>query len=527
MKALNKNILLKPNGDTRDIATAVISVYNTDYSQVSELAQTLKGSGIEETCKNIFYYLIEHVNYNEAPAGVQWVKTPARLLADGSGDCKSFSIFIASCLRCLGINHCFRFVSYNHRKDATHVYVIAYPEHETRNTEHETRNTEHGTRNTEHEIILDAVVRVNGQPKFNYQEKYTYKTDMNGTNIYKMAGVPQRTSDILPSAEDRYKVWTGDEHEANITPGKHYLFARFDYFLEMINIAETQLQKAYYYDQLDITASLLHCYNHVNGNCKEFKKMAFIICGMIADGTFYSLSVDDDARADNLDDLFEIVDTRYHNDFLPTKYDAETWEMVCNEVYAHNVIVGSKVQAISGNEAHVTSEIKKSGIYYLYLFIPDTELAGHTNTVKTKQGLQGKTFNWMDSVNTYHTTETAKLLIRTGIVARTGKTPERYIRDLKAGKGGTVAIGDPLTILAIVSAVIGLITGLVSLFKALFPKKVDQPTNENVAGGAYDPAKDFGADGGSTGTSSASLSSMALPLALGASIVFGLIKIKK
>ena len=505
MKALNTNILLKPNGDTRDIASAVISVYNSDYSQVSELAQTLQGETTEETCHNIFEYLLDHVNYNEDPAGVQWVKTPARLLADGIGDCKSYAIFIGSCLRCLGINHCFRFVSYNNRKDATHVYIVV-------------------NAGQSNELILDAVVRVNGLPKFNYQEKYTFKTDMDGTKIYKMAGIPQRASDILPSAVDRYKVWTGDEHEANITPGKHYLYARFDYFLEMINIAETKQQKAYYYDQLDITASLLHSYNHVDGNCKEFKIMAFIICGMISDNAFYSLSIDDNDRADNLDNLFEEIDSRYHNDFLPTKYDNETWEMVCNEVYAHNVIIGSKVQAISGNEAHTTSEIKKSGIYYLYLFIPDSELAGHTSIVKTKQGLQGKTFNWMDGVDTYHTTETAKLLIRTGIVARTGKTPERYIRDLKAGNGGKVAIGDPLTIIA---AVIGIITGLVKLYQMLFPKKADQPTDQDIAGGSYDPAKDFGKDGGSTGISSASMATIALPLALGASILFGMFKKKK
>jgi hypothetical protein len=507
MKALNTNILIKPNGDTRDIASAVISVYNSDYSQVSELAQTLQGASIEDTCKNIFNYLLDHVNYNEDPAGVQWVKTPARLLADGSGDCKSFAIFIASCLRCLGINHCFRFVSYNQRKDATHVYVVVK------------------TQGIASEIILDAVVRVKGLPIFNYQEKYTYKTDMNGTNIYKMAGVPQRTSNILPSAEDRYTVWIGDEHEANITPGKHYLYARFDYFLEMINIAETKQQQAYYYDHLDISASLLHSYNHVNGNTDEFKKMAFIICGMITDGTFYSSSIDDDIRADNLDNLFDEIDSRYHNDYLPTKYDAETWQMVCNEVCDHNVVLGSRVQAISGNEASTTDSIKKSGIYFLYMFIPDAELAGHTDIVKTKQTKQGHTFNWMDANDTYHTTETAKLLIRTGIVARTGKTPERYIRDLKAGKGGDIQIGALPAVLAVISAVITIIIGLVTLWKALFPPKVDKPTDKDIVDGAFDPTKDFGADGGSN-VSSSSMATMILPLALGASVLFGMFKKK-
>ncbi|MEI7504105.1 MAG: hypothetical protein WCJ61_12560, partial [Paludibacter sp.] len=90
--------------------------------------------------------------------------------------------------------------------------------------------------------------------------------------------------------------------------------------------------------------------------------------------------------------------------------------------------------------------------------------------------------------------------------------------------GGKVAIGDPLTIIA---AVIGIITGLVKLYQMLFPKKADQPTDQDIAGGSYDPAKDFGKDGGSTGISSASMATIALPLALGASILFGMFKKKK
>lgn len=155
MKAKYTKEIYKKKFNTTDIAQAVMNGYHRYYTQVDELAHRLSAHDTITTCDNIFKYLLSHVSYIEDPIGVQWIKSPARLLADKSGDCKSYSIFIASCLRCLHIPHFFRFVSFSHRyPQPTHVYIIAIVQ--------------------DRHYILDAVTK-----RINYQVPFTYSYDTN------------------------------------------------------------------------------------------------------------------------------------------------------------------------------------------------------------------------------------------------------------------------------------------------------------------------------------------------------------
>ena len=520
MKAKNTNTLLKHNGNTRDIASAVISVYNRDYSQVCELAQTLNEGEPDQTCNRIFDYVIEHVDYKEDPAGVQWVKTPARLIADGFGDCKSMAIFIASCLRCLQIEHSFRFVSFNQKKEATHVYVIVP--------------------NDGDEIIIDPVVRVSGMPKFNHEEKYTYKSDMNGTNIYYMAGMPRYKTDggTDPGTdpiedptgvdESRYNVWTGDENEADITPGKHFLYSRFDLLLEQVNIAETEKEAIQYYNQLDITTALLYAYNHVNGDSENFKRIAAIVCSLVAWGSFNSQSMVVDIRGDGLDELLNRISADYDNGWdiqygYPNGMDAETWNMLNVEVFPYNQKV-STIGRIGGSSGVIGDKIKKGGYYFLYNYIPDSELKNYPASVAKKRLAQNQVKSWL-AIDLFHTAATRNNLIRSGIIARVGMTPEKYIRTQKAGN---VKIGlDPGT-LTIIATIINIIIGLITIIRAIFPPK-NSPTNDDILNGAPNVNDELFTPGKSTGsgsTSTSSLSSLALPLVIGASVLYSIIKKK-
>src|ERR1035437_2934894 len=326
MRIKNTNQTIFKDGGTSDIIKVVMMAYDIENDpQIEVLARQLKGKNDLETCHNIWQYLINNVTYR-ADVGLQEIKSPARLINDGTGDCKSYSLFTACILRHLGINHVFRFVSYDNRKEATHVYVVANAQGSTLDA-----------------IIIDAVAYVQAGYPFNQELNYTYHCDMSdkGTKIAYLTGLPKRlktrigdTSSTIPEPTDRYKVWIGDENAANITPGKHYLYALFDLNLEMANIAKKVSEIAYYFDQMDIVASLLYSYNYVNGNCKEFRKMAFIICGMISDGVFISSETNEDNRADKLDDLLLIVKERYLNGYFPATYDRPTWDMITHEVYA-------------------------------------------------------------------------------------------------------------------------------------------------------------------------------------------------
>ena len=208
MRAENKKIFKKA-GITDDIITQVIKTFRNDYLQCADLAKELKGKNTYETSENIFNYIIANVEYVPDPMGVQWIKTPARLLADGKGDCKSMAIFTASCLRCLGIDAHFRFVSFNKNKIPTHVYIV----------------TLDGT-------IIDPVERVEGKPKFNYAQAFTSKIEiMNTTNIYELRGIG--------NVNDIYDVWTGDRSFLDNSVAENYLFSELEFCLSYLSADPT------------------------------------------------------------------------------------------------------------------------------------------------------------------------------------------------------------------------------------------------------------------------------------------------
>jgi len=112
-------------GDTSDIIKEVIDCYNDSNAQVKDFAASLKGRTVEETCSNVWGFIKHNISYKIDPAGVQWIKTPARLWSDKVGDCKSFSVMAASLLAHNGITPTLRFTSYNRfNKIPTHVYVV-------------------------------------------------------------------------------------------------------------------------------------------------------------------------------------------------------------------------------------------------------------------------------------------------------------------------------------------------------------------------------------------------------------------
>lgn len=163
-KPLNTE-LFPISGDTEDIVARVLIVFHQSKNQLKKFAPELKGETIKETCNNIWNWVKENIKYRKDPPGVQWIKTPARLASDGSGDCKSYSVFIASCLYNLGIKGTFRFVSYDKTDPTpTHVYVVVKSRGE--------------------EIIIDDVM-----PAFNREKAYASKFDYNMTRISTMAGI--------------------------------------------------------------------------------------------------------------------------------------------------------------------------------------------------------------------------------------------------------------------------------------------------------------------------------------------------
>ena len=142
------------------VINSEIKLYHRYKEQPQELVTELQRETIDGCCEAIFDYLTRRVHYKLDPAGKQFIKSPARLLKDGYGDCKSLTMFIVCCLHCLGIPHIIRFVNFDGGAQYTHVYAVAIDENGR-------------------EIILDACEKddADGLIWYDYARPYKRKKD--------------------------------------------------------------------------------------------------------------------------------------------------------------------------------------------------------------------------------------------------------------------------------------------------------------------------------------------------------------
>lgn len=165
-----KEVLSYTDCTTRNIIDEVLSCYKRSKKQLKEIAATLRGNSIYDSCRMIWEFVKDNIRYIEDPADWQFIKTPAATWADGYSDCKGYSIFIASLLYNSGINFSFRFTSYDNSNIPTHVYIVV--------------------KNEGREIILDCVL-----DQFDREKKYTYKKDFPMVSIVRVSGFNNYSGD--------------------------------------------------------------------------------------------------------------------------------------------------------------------------------------------------------------------------------------------------------------------------------------------------------------------------------------------
>ena len=158
-----QTILVKANATNSELQRAIEAVIPQAVVQTKSIASRYKGKNDAETCKKIFDYLKNNINYR-ADGPDQAVRLPSGLMRTLQGDCKSYSVFTSAILSNLGIPHSLVYASYD-PKDSTpsHIYVV-----------------------TDKGCIIDAVYG-----KFNAEKKPAFKK-LKKMNISYIAGVKPR-----------------------------------------------------------------------------------------------------------------------------------------------------------------------------------------------------------------------------------------------------------------------------------------------------------------------------------------------
>ncbi len=472
-QAEHKDTIINRQGKTKDIMQAVVDCYNSDYAQVQELADNLPGNDTLSRCRAVFDFVDKNIKYQIDPLQKQWIRTPARLWSDGEGDCKSFSIFICSCLRCMGIPHLFRFAAYEGNSDPTHVYAVAIDE-------------------SGKEIIVDPVYRdENGKAVFNKECPYTKKIDMKGTTeISRLSG---------PG------IGYFTETEMIEIEGKEYLPRVEQDFLINLNALNTLYKGAVaakdaafanrIENLMDVATVAILLYEYSEDGFGDVEKGISCLRVMYDEGAFNQpVGTTNEQRSQVMNIMVSAIVQKSANvianeediDYLLETTGISTPGFDASEFLGSDVAVGRasyrqmRAASLSGSKP-TQAEINKieqtlttNAEYFMYSFIPDSRVSefSHLPVVLEKRAYYKDFYNKLNKNNVL-TQEQALSVVNSAIYSKYGYSGPIFLIMIRDGK--IPVVGD---ILSIITVVVGLISAIGALLSKIFGKDEDEMNEE-------------------------------------------------
>lgn len=472
-QAEHKDTIINRQGKTKDIMQAVVDCYNSDYAQVQELADNLPGNDTLSRCRAVFDFVDKNIKYQIDPLQKQWIRTPARLWSDGEGDCKSFSIFICSCLRCMGIPHLFRFAAYEGNSDPTHVYAVAIDE-------------------SGKEIIVDPVYRdENGKAVFNKECPYTKKIDMKGTTeISRLSG---------PG------IGYFTETEMIEIQGKEYLPRVEQDFLINLNALNTLYKGAVaakdaafanrIENLMDVATVAILLYEYSEDGFGDIEKGISCLRVMYDEGAFNQpVGTTNEQRSQVMNIMVsaivqksaDVIANEEDIDYLLEATGISTPGFDASEFLGSDVAVGRasyrqmRAASLSGSKP-TQAEINKieqtlttNAEYFMYSFIPDSRVSefSHLPVVLEKRAYYKDFYNKLNKNNVL-TQEQALSVVNSAIYSKYGYSGPIFLIMIRDGK--IPVVGD---ILSIITVVAGLISAIGALLSKIFGKDEDEMNEE-------------------------------------------------
>lgn len=471
-KAEHKDTIINRQGKTKDIMQAVVDCYNSDYAQVQELADNLPGNDTLSRCRAVFDFVDKNIKYQIDPLQKQWIRTPARLWSDGEGDCKSFSIFICSCLRCMGIPHLFRFAAYEGNSDPTHVYAVAIDE-------------------SGKEIIVDPVYRdETGKAVFNKECPYTKKIDMKGTTeISRLSGpgigyftetemIEIQGKEYLPRVEQDFLI----NLNALNTLYKGAVAAKDEAFANRIE------------NLMDVATVAIMLYENAENGFGDVEKGISCLRVMYDEGAFNQpVGTTNDQRSQVMNIILGAVIQQSPSvtaneddiDYLLEATGISTPGFDASEFLGSDVAVGRasyrqmRAASLSGPTPtqkeinDMESTLFESAEYFMYSFIPDKTLDQFPAAVKNKRSYYISLYKQIRESGCF--TETRCLeIINSAIYSRHSMSGKEYLLEVKLGNIPVVSGW-----IAIVSSILGVLSAIAKFFEKIFGNS-EEETNEKI-----------------------------------------------
>lgn len=414
-------VLLTKDGNTDDIIDAVLDVVGDVRAQTREFSRQF--SRDKAGLQQLWRWVKNNIRYKEDPLGVQWVREPARLWHDKVGDCKSYTVFIVSVLENMGLDYYIRFSNTERKgsKIVNHVYPVAI--------------LPNGQ-----EVIVDAVYNF-----FNSEAPWYYIKDYSMSEIYRLSGIGKAEIDAteayLQEVNALGESISDEVLENDITEMSAGQFARWQQAQKLsaqADAAGDTPQAARFRAALQAVSS-----GSIAGIGALAPSDATKINTFLADtskmtGKAFSAPVL--ALPDGVSGLLKVLSDAVK----------KVWKKVMNWLFKTAMPV--------------------AGPFFLYSFLKKTVGA----KTEAKRQKQAKIINWIQKTGQFDSEGAVMEAIKTGIIKKTGKTPERLLNETVTG--GTIAgIGFAAALIGpAIKIVLEIIEKIASLFKK---NKVDGADN--------------------------------------------------
>jgi hypothetical protein len=118
-------ITIRKNANVYHTVDFIPKVVQSTLAHTEQIAAYLNANDVYTTCKSIWHFVYEHINYKKDTEGYEQIRSPARAWHDREQgvDCDCYSVFISSILTNLGIPHTLRITKY-HKDYFQHIYPI-------------------------------------------------------------------------------------------------------------------------------------------------------------------------------------------------------------------------------------------------------------------------------------------------------------------------------------------------------------------------------------------------------------------
>jgi hypothetical protein len=121
-----ENRLLVKNQTAADIVGAIQTAIQEAGPAAQKLALKFNTGNDQQKAEKLYYWLRQNIQYIREPSHDQTAKTIQRILADGYGDCKHFTIIAAAIMKALHLPVYIRVIDQGSRWN--HIYtVLKYP----------------------------------------------------------------------------------------------------------------------------------------------------------------------------------------------------------------------------------------------------------------------------------------------------------------------------------------------------------------------------------------------------------------